>query len=232
MSLSSSSVYSLYARSILTWGTVIWSHRYAHIGCRRACWPRNQSRGASTTGRATGSSDHIHSWSRYTHQVRLTVKTADMPGKAGGKRKPTLQSPSCCDLSSPSQWGSGSTSTTLCLPFHRGREHNRTSVGSTPCSSTELSGRLPLEDTVRTLFGARRLEHQKCAPLAHPPHVQGRPSPELSNPLTYTTMSLPSHVSSDLASSDSPVAWLSSPQTPYESCESLAATYNFRKTKI
>jgi hypothetical protein len=38
-----------------------------------------------------------------THQVRLTVKTADTPRKAGGKGNPTLQSPSCSDPSGPSQ---------------------------------------------------------------------------------------------------------------------------------
>jgi hypothetical protein len=164
--------------------------------------------------------------------VRLTVKTADTPRKADGKENPTLQSPNCSDPPGPSLWGSGSTSTTQCPPFHRGREHNQTSVGSTSYSSTEVSGRLSLEDTMRTQPEARREEHQKCALLAHPPHVQGRPPHELSNPLTYTALSLPSHESSDLASSDSPVAWLSSPQTPCESCESQVATYNFSKTKM
>jgi hypothetical protein len=122
----------------------------------------------------------------HTHQVRLTVKTTDTPRKASGKGKPTLQSPSCSDPLGPSQWGSGSTSMAQCPLFLRGREHSRTSVGSMPCSSTKLSGRLPLKDTMRTLSGARRVEHQKCTPLAHPPHVQGRPPPKLSNPLTYT----------------------------------------------
>jgi hypothetical protein len=39
----------------------------------------------------------------HTHQVRLTVKTADTPRKAGGKGKPTLQSPNCSDPPGPSQ---------------------------------------------------------------------------------------------------------------------------------
>jgi hypothetical protein len=37
------------------------------------------------------------------YQVRPWVKTDDTPRKAGGKGKPTLQSPSCTDLPGPSQ---------------------------------------------------------------------------------------------------------------------------------
>jgi hypothetical protein len=98
------------------------------------------------------------------------------------------------------------TSMTWCPPLHRGREHNQTSVGSTPCSSTQLSSHLPPQGTVRTLSRARRLELQKCEPLAHQAHTQGRPLPELTNPLTCMALSVPSHESSDLASSNSPIA--------------------------
>jgi hypothetical protein len=102
--------------------------------------PRNEQLEAATTSTARVGT--------HTHQIRLTMKTADTPRKARGKGKLTLQSPSCSDPPGPSQCGSGSTSTMQCPLFRRGREHNRTSVGSMPCSSTELSSRLPLEDTV------------------------------------------------------------------------------------
>ena len=78
----------------------------------------------------------------------------------------------------------------------------------------------------------QRLELQKCEPLARKPHAQGRPLLVLSNLLTCTAQSLRCRESSDLASSDSPRAWLSSLRKASESCESLAATYILDKARL
>jgi hypothetical protein len=104
MSLSSSSVYFLYARSILTRGTspsptgtptsavdVRADLKTSH----EEPAPRDEQLEAATTSTA-GVGTH-------THQVRLIVKTADTPRKASGKGKSTLQSPICSDPPSPSQ---------------------------------------------------------------------------------------------------------------------------------